>query len=58
MRWNGRSAGAPAASYVWTPTEPEWSLTVTRPAGAVDPSVVPNVAEYAQPLTDSANPTT
>lgn len=44
-RWNGKSAGVPAASKVCTPTLPAWSLTVARPGGAAVVSVVPTVAE-------------
>jgi hypothetical protein len=57
IRWNGRSAGVPAASKVWMPTRPAWSFTVIRPGGAVDASVVPSVALNEQALTDWANPT-
>lgn len=55
-RWNGRSAGLPAASYVCTPTFPPSPRTDTRPAGTVVASVDPSVAEYTHALTFWPNP--
>src|SRR5207248_2995530 len=44
ISWNGRSAGAPLASNVWTSTAPETCVTVTRPGTTALPSVLPSVA--------------